>query len=276
MNISNNLFIVIFALLPIILYVYLVYYMIPKTYVSLDRGRRYLISGLMSPFLVFLVYFIFPNWGKSITDDFFLSYCFFAIVQIGLLEEFCKYTIFQWVSTERLSQKYDLPVATMYYSFMTALGFALTENISYLISLYQSNSLDPTVSQAQLNNSMLAMALTRSLTAVVMHMICGIIIGYFTTLSIEKEKTNKLKKINENHHNLNLFNKIYLFYGISLAALFHGIYDLNLMLPDNNYKMFFCILIIAFGLSIGYFMITDLIKKSKIQRTLKLNQNESS
>jgi uncharacterized protein YacL len=51
---------------------------------------------------------------------------------------------------------------------------------------------------------------------------------------------------------------------------------LNLMLPDNNYKMFFCILIIIFGLSLGYFMITDLIKKSKIQRTLKLNQNESS
>jgi hypothetical protein len=65
MNISNNLFIVIFALLPIILYVYLVYYMIPKTYVSLDRGRRYLISGLMSPFIVFLVYFIFAVLGAS-------------------------------------------------------------------------------------------------------------------------------------------------------------------------------------------------------------------
>lgn len=276
MNISNNLFIVLFALLPIILYVYLVYYMIPKTYVSLDRGRRYLISGLMSPFLVFLVYFILPNWGKPVSDDYFLSFLFFSIVQIGFLEEFSKYSIFQWVSAERLSQKHDLPVATMYYSFMTALGFALTENISYLISLYQSSSLDPAVSQVQLNNSMLSMALSRSMTAVVMHMICGIIIGYFITLSIQKEKRDKLKQVNPNQHNFNLFKKIYLFYGISLAAIFHGIYDLNLMLPDNNYKMLFCVIIIASGLSIGYFMITDLIKKSKIQRAHKLNQNESS
>lgn len=276
MNISNNLFIVIFALLTIILYVNLVYYMIPKTYVSLDRGRRYLISGLMSPFLVFLVYFILPNWRKPICDDFFLAYLFFSIVQIGFLEEFCKYSIFQWVSAERFSRKHDLPVATMYYSFMTALGFALTENISYLITLYQSKALDPTVTQTQLNNSMFSMALSRSMTAVVMHMICGIIIGYFINLSYEKEKRDKLKITNENNHNIKILDKIYLFYGIGLAAIFHGIYDLNLILPDNNYKMLFCILIIVFGLSIGYFMITDLIKKSKIQRAHKLNQNESS
>jgi hypothetical protein len=250
--------------------------MIPKTYVSLDRGRRYLISGLMSPFLVFLAYFIFPNWGKPITDNFFIAYCFFTIIQIGFLEEFSKYTIFQWVSAERLSQKHDLPIATMYYSLMTSLGFALTENISYLISLYQSSSIDPSISQSQLNNSMLEMALTRSLTAVVMHMICGIIIGYFISLSFEKQKENKLKTINENHHNLNLFNRIHIFYGISLAALFHGMYDLNLMLPDNNYKMLFCVLIMSFGLTIGYFMITNLIEKSKTQRAHKLIQNESS
>ena len=62
------------------------------------------------------------------------------VVQIGILEESSKYTIFQWVSSERLSQKHDLPIATMYYSMMTSLGFATTENISYLITLYHNCS----------------------------------------------------------------------------------------------------------------------------------------
>lgn len=270
MNITNNFFIVIFALIPIILYVYLIYYMIPKSFVSLDRGRRYLISGLMSPFLIFLVYFIFPNWGKTLNVNFFFDYVFFTVIQIGLLEELSKYTIFQWVSSERISQKHDLPIATLYYSFMTALGFALTENISYLISLYQYNSIDPMVTNSQLNISMLKLALSRSLTAVIMHMICGVIIGYFINIASETAKKTKLNT-NIYKHNLNISNKIYIVFGIIIASVYHGIYDLNLMLPDNNYKTMFTILIIAFGLSIGYFMIEKLIKESKIKRLCKMN-----
>jgi len=270
MNITNNLFILIFALLPIIFYVFLVYFMIPKTFVSLDRGRRYLISGLMSPFLIFLVYFLFPNWANPVSNNEILNAVFFAIIQIGILEEFSKYTIFQWVSSERFSQKNDLPIATMYYSLMVALGFALTENISYLITLYQNKSIDPMISQVQLNNSMLSMALNRSLTAVVMHMICGVFMGYFLSIYNEKNKRTALEK-NQLKHNINLSNKKYIILGILLAALYHGIYDLNLILPENNYKLFFTAIIIIFGLIISYFMINKLINESKIKRLCKMN-----
>lgn len=270
MNITNNFFIVIFALIPIILYVFLVYYMIPKSFVSLDRGRRYLVSGLMSPFLIFLVYFIFPNWGQQLNVNFLFDYIFFTVIQIGLLEEFSKYTIFQWVSSERISQKHDLPIATLYYSMMTSLGFALTENISYLISLYQNSSFDPVITNSQLNLSMLKLSLSRSLTAVIMHMICGVIIGYFISKSIELGKKNKpINSILE--HDLKISNKIYIFLGIMFASIYHGIYDLNLMLPDNNYKTLFTVLIISFGLIIGHFMINNLIKESKIKRLCKMN-----
>jgi RsiW-degrading membrane proteinase PrsW (M82 family) len=270
MNITNNFFIVIFALIPIILYVFLVYYMIPKSFVSLDRGRRYLISGLMSPFLIFLVYFIFPNWGKQLNVNFLFDYVFFTVIQIGLLEEFSKYSIFQWVSSERISRKHDLPIATLYYSLMTSLGFALTENISYLIALYQNNSFDPFISNTQLNLSMLKLSLSRSLTAVIMHMICGVIIGYFISKSIEM--SNKVKtstKLFE--HDFNFSNKIYIFIGIMFASIYHGVYDLNLMLPDNNYKTLFTVFIISFGLIIGHFMINNLIKESRVKRFCKMN-----
>jgi RsiW-degrading membrane proteinase PrsW (M82 family) len=224
----------------------------------------------MSPFLIFLVYFIFPNWGKQLNVNFLFDYVFFTVIQIGLLEEFSKYSIFQWVSSERISRKHDLPIATLYYSLMTSLGFALTENISYLIALYQNNSFDPFISNTQLNLSMLKLSLSRSLTAVIMHMICGVIIGYFISKSIEM--SNKVKtstKLFE--HDFNFSNKIYIFIGIMFASIYHGVYDLNLMLPDNNYKTLFTVFIISFGLIIGHFMINNLIKESRVKRFCKMN-----
>lgn len=271
MNIANNLFILVFALLPIIFYVYLLYSWIPKTYVSIDRGRRYFISGLMSPFLIFLIYFIFPNWSNSISNSEMINYFFFAIVQIGILEELSKYTIFNWVSSERISQKYDLPIATVFYCSMTALGFALTENISYLINLYQENSYNPLITQTQLNNSMLRLAFNRSISAVVMHINCGIILGYFISIYNEKKK-REIENTKDNlKHKPLIGNFKYVIFGIVLAALYHGIYDLNLILPENNYKMFFTIITIGYGLIISYFMFKNLIEKSRIKRICKMN-----
>lgn len=270
MDIANNVLIILFALLPIILYIYLVYYMIPRTFVSLDRGRRYFISGLLSPFIVFLVYFMFPNWGKPVTTDIIFNYLFFTIVQIGILEETSKFTIFQWVSSERLSRKHDLPIATIYYSLMTSLGFAFTENISYLMSLYNTNSLNPFITNSELNNSMIKLSLTRSLTAVVMHMICGVVMGYF--ISMYKENKNKNNsKSTFHYHDFDLKGKFYVFLGIILASIFHGIYNLNIMLPDNNYASLYGIIIMLFGLSICYFMIKNSIMESKIKRFVKMN-----
>lgn len=270
MDITNNIFIIIFALLPIILYVYLLYYMIPKTFVSIDRGRRYLISGLMSPFLVILVYFIFPNWSKPLGTDILFNYIFFTVVQIGILEEASKYTIFKWVSSERLSQKHDLPIATVYYSLMTSLGFALTENISYLMTLYNIESINPLVTSSELNNDMLKMSISRSLTAVVMHMICGIIIGYFINLSKEVKKPINSDRHSTNH-NFNIMGNFYVLIGILLASIYHGIYNLNLMLPDNNYKSLYGVLIMIYGLTISYFMIKNTITESKIKRFCRMN-----
>lgn len=272
MAITNNLFILIFAILPVLMYIFLIYYIIPKNFVSLARGRRYFITGLMSPFIVFLIYFILPNWGTAISNDNFYSYFFYAFIQVGLLEEICKFSIFQWVNSERQSHKYDLPIAIMFHSLMTSLGFAVTENIGYLINLYKNFSNDPMVTELQLNNSMLFLAASRSLTAVVIHMICGVILGYYFSKSIisKFDYSNFIKKLN--FKNKFLLNKLYyILLGIIFATAYHGIYDLNLFLEDNNYKILFTTTIISFGLAIGYFMIMDLIRESRIKRFCKLN-----
>lgn len=270
MDIANNLFVMLFALVPIIVYVSMFNTLVPKKMISLDRGRRYFISGLMSPFLVLLVYFIFPNWGNNIGNDYFFNYVFYAIVQIGVLEEVSKLIIIQWVTAERLSSKNDLPIATVFYSFMVALGFGLTENVSYLMTHYENTSIIPLISESAIDHSLIKLVSIRSITAVLMHIICGIIIGFFLHKSYELKKRNRMK---DSINKLKMFihNKLYIVYGLSFAALYHGIYDLNLLLPDNNYNLMFTAIILLFGLSIAGFMIKNMIELSKYRKYIKNN-----
>jgi RsiW-degrading membrane proteinase PrsW (M82 family) len=101
-------------------------------------------------------------------------------------------------------------------------------------------------------------------------MICGITMGYFLSIYNEKNKKNKIEN-DHLKHNLNLSNKKYIIFGVLIASLYHGIYDLNLMLPENNYKLFFTAIIVIFGTIISYFMISKLINDSKIKRLCKMN-----
>lgn len=268
---SNNVLVFLFALVPIVLYATLLHMMIPRTYVNLHRSRRYMISGLMSPFIIFLVYFIFPDWGKRIEGFGIYGLVFFTVIQVGFIEELCKYMVFKWVTSERISSKNDLPIATMFYALMTSLGFALTENFSYLISYNESLSDNPLFTETNIRNKLFTLTATRSITAVVIHMICGVIIGYFISKSILKTKMSFEANLCENTFEWKFPKKTYLVFGIMFSSLYHGIYNANLMLLDNNYKAFFSLVIMGFGLAIGYFMITDLIRESKFIRQCKLN-----
>lgn len=270
MLISSELWVLILAVLPIILYSYLVYVLVPKNFISIKRSRRYLVAGFLSPMLIFLFYFLFPNWGDSQSSNIMFSLLILAFVQVGLLEETTKYLTFLWVSKERTSEKYDLPIATMFYSMMSSVGFAITENFFYLIqeqrriksleTLFPFNSVD-------ISEQLINIAQSRSLTAVIAHMICGVIMGYFLAKAHKIKYENPDKKIKKSQMVL---------YGIGTAALFHGIYDYNLFLEDNAYQVTFVIVILLFGLSIGRFIINDLIKESIVYKNKKQNNCESN
>lgn len=271
MEIANNLATFIFALFPIAIYVYTLYFLIPHRFVSMHRSRRYLISGLMSPFLIFLFYFIMPWWDDRIGGSVVTKYLFYGIIQIGLLEEFSKFCVYQWVTSERISARHDLPVATVFYCVMTSLGFALTENLSYIISLYEINSNNPMLTSNELKNSLITLAASRSLTAVVMHLICGILMGYFISKSRNNRIKIKIAGLSYVSKDLKMPMLTHLALGVGCASLYHGIYDVNLMLPDNNYKLLFTVTIITFGITISYFMMKSLIRDSREIRLTKFN-----
>lgn len=268
MLVSNTLWVLILAILPIILYSYLVYVLVPKYFVSIKRSRRYLITGFLSPMLIYLFYFLFPNWGEPQSSVLEVALFIFAFLQVGILEESAKYLTFWWVRKERTSENYDLPIATMFYSIMSAVGFSITENIFYLIKeqrrIAELQKLIPFNLDA--SQHLMTVAETRSITAVVLHMICGVIMGYFLSKAHSvkyKEPASEKNKIK---------NWILVLSGIFFAGLYHGLYDYNLFLEDNNYKIFFSATILVFGLIIGRFIINELIRES-ISRRERLKNN---
>lgn len=249
---SNNIIAVLMAILPVFLYSYLVFHLIPRSYVSTRRLRMYLVTGMLSPAIVLLFIYIFPGWTTSLGFPSLSLMLLETFIQIGLLEETTKFITFKWVSSQRRNSEYDLPIATMYYCLMTSAAFAIVENIRYLIS-YGDGVL-----------------FIRGLTAILAHMVCGVIMGYFIAKSrkfskvILTEKIQGLSLFDESAEMKAKINRIkFILYGIFGAAAFHGIYDFNLSLLYNVYSNFTTFIIILAGLIIGHFMIKELIKESK-------------
>lgn len=258
---ANNFFPLLLAIIPVILYCMLVYVFIPVKMICTKRAKRYLIYGLLSPLLVLLFHYMFPGWlllsYLSSTPYFTL-----AVIQIALLEETLKFLMFKYVDTNRKNTSSDLPIATMYYTMMVSAGFALTENIYYLMQ-YGSVILLP-----------------RAITAIVLHLICGVVMGYF----LAKAKSLKDPYINPESGFERLVNDysklgkvIYCCLGIFFATLLHGVYDYSLMLPFSViYTDFTAYLILVFGLVIGFFIIKELIQLSREHRQNYLNGTTSS
>lgn len=255
---SSTIWILIITCIPIFLYSYLVYFLIPNKFVSIKRARRYFITGLMSPMIVLLFHFVFPEWLSEQSNNLMTSIFILAFIQIAFLEEFTKYIIFWWIGKERYSERYDLPIAIMFYTMMISLGFAITENIIYLISAQRELLSQQTIIgiDMQINSELFYLIKSRSLTAVVAHMICGVIMGNFLVKAHHikyQEPQNKISKYK------------YVLLAIITAALFHGIYDYNLIIPYNIYENQFSYTILIFGLIICWNIIDKLILESNLK-----------
>jgi len=134
------------------------------------------------------------NLDPSIPDEVQRAYSmvFYMFVQVGLVEETIKGAAF-WVMW-RIVRPTATLFATMFYCCMVSVCFAGAENLHYFIELADDNVI-----------------LIRTFTAVVVHMVCGLFMGYFIAMSSLEESTyGRIKRIAK---------------GILCAAAFHGLYD---------------------------------------------------
>lgn len=258
--IENNFLPLFFAISPIVLYCILVYVFIPREMICLNRAKRYLIYGCLSPFLVFLFHFLFPQWStlnySSLTPAFT-----YAVIQISLLEEIVKFATFKYVNSQRKNLKRDLPIATMFYYMTVSAGFALTENIIYLMNY---------------GNIVL---LPRATSAIVLHLVCGVFTGYFISKAyvLKDPCLNPQGQFEQLVNDYSKLGKYFLYsLGLLFAIVLHGVYDYNLIIPTLlPYTTLIKNIILISGLTVGYFMIRELIQLSREHRKNYFNGTSS-
>lgn len=196
---NNNIIPFILASLPALVYSLLIYRISKSKSITVKSCFTYFMLGILSTCCVDIFHFIFPQWTFQTLPDVVPALWVFAIVQIGMIEEIMKFACFKLGNIFRTEQ--DSPVALMYYSMSVACGFAVAENILYLKTF---------------GNIVL---LPRAFSSVIVHMICGILIGYFVAAG----RMNAFKRLSRIPDKLRM--PLMTCVGIAAASLFHGVYD---------------------------------------------------
>lgn len=135
--------------------------------------------------------FDFDSYSNSILFS-FVS-CF---IGIGLVEEYSKFIFVRYYTYKK--KDFNEPFDGIVYCVMVSMGFATLENILYVYKGGES------------------VAWMRMFTAVPMHAVFAIFMGYFMGIQKFYNKKN------------------FAIIGLLIAALIHGIYDFVLMYPDFN------------------------------------------
>ena len=132
-------------------------------------------------------------------ESIFPSLFIYVMVGIALIEEGLKYFFLKkYLFTKA---EFNEPLDGIVYGVMISMGFALVENIGYVYG-------NP--------GEEVQVAILRMFTAIPLHAVCGVIVGYYVGMA----------KFNSNKNSL-------LAKGLFLAVLVHGIYDYFLFLGEG-------------------------------------------
>ena len=217
---SFNITIIFVALIPSLLFTILLLF--------LDRKRRepakYIVLCLMS----FVITVPTSVVLSSILEIFnILEIEQFSIFVAGIVEELAK--LLCLVLFTRKNRHFDDPYDGMIYAALLSLSFAGFENILYIFA--QSNF-----------DKMQAIALLRGVTAVPLHLVCGIIMGYYYGVYKFTKSNQKLKK--------------YKSLAYILPVIMHTVYNLFFsnfqIIPDtwNIYLVILGFMLIIYGIGI--------------------------
>ena len=156
---------------------------------------------------------------------------FDSFIRAAFVEEFFKACVIIFYCTRKTA--FDEPMDGVIYGIAASLGFAAYENISYVLYFEKVPSFD--------------IALVRAFTAIPMHALCGVVMGFLISQSIFENK----------HNYLNLFLALFIPVGI------HGLYNYSFSSSVISYQ-------------IAYFLLLVFsIRAYLIFKNLKLRQKQS-
>jgi protease PrsW len=183
--------ILILAVLPPILIAYYVY--------QKDKYDKEPKSLIIKSFLFGCLGIIPAIFLELFAEGMFTNLFLYVFIGIALVEEGVKYFFLK----KYLFNKPDFnePMDGIVYAVMISLGFATVENIAYV-----------------LNNEgqEIQVAIMRMFTAIPLHAVCGVILGYFVGLA----------KFSDN-------SKPLLYKGLFIATLVHGLYNYFIFLGEG-------------------------------------------
>ncbi len=178
--------------------------------------------------------FLLIKTGFSISP--FLFFAIYYLVGVGLVEELLK--CFAVERNALHSSAFDEPVDAMIYMITAALGFAAIENILVLLPEINISSI------VSLRDAVITISF-RFFGATLLHALCSAVVGYYLALGI-----------------LNPRKRIFLIvFGIVVASILHGIFDILIIYLDNSFNFIFSQIIIL--LTVLYFFISYAFGKIK-------------
>ena len=173
------------------------------------------------------------------------SYSVYRIMVLAGVEEYAKLLILHLFLYKNKS--YDDIYDGFVYSSIIALSFSLIETVMYVFR-------EPTFSE------MTSLAILRNFTSIPLHIVCGVVMGYF--VSLQKFSKTKGRKI------LNLVLSLF------IPTLIHTIYNVffSIVLMDKT-SVFTLIIVILFILSIYFIGALVILKTSRLNLIFINNGN---
>lgn len=249
------LYIIPLSIIPALVYCVLLYFNLPYKTVNLKVALWHILLGTLSIGIILTFFQMFPWWtdmAKNIANPIFERSLYLHIkfyLEVGVLEETCKLVTFLLIAKYRHDNKKDVrdtAIGTIVYVGMVSLGFAVIENIMYAIG----------------SRAPITVLGWRSFTAVVAHLLFGLYMGYFIVRSRMinyRPKSMFTALINRFPRGKKVF---FTLFGLFVASMIHGLYDLQLVANSPNglsgaYILFAALMV---GLIICY---RDILKRIK-------------
>jgi len=192
---SSILSMIILFLLAILPPLLIAYYVYQKDKYDKEPKSLIIKSFLFGCVAILPAIFLERIYDQSLFPNLFL-YMFFGI---ALIEEGVKYFFLKNYMYKK--EEFNEPMDGIVYAVMISLGFATVENISYVFKYEEQG---------------LFVAITRMFTAIPLHAVCGVILGYFVGLAKFSEDKRPL-----------------LFKGLFLAVLIHALYNYFIFLGQG-------------------------------------------
>ncbi len=168
------------------------------------------------------------------------SYSVYRIMVLAGVEEYAKLLVLHLFLYKNKS--YDDIYDGFVYSSIIALSFSVIETVMYVFR-------EPTFSE------MTSLAILRNFTSIPLHIVCGVIMGYF--ISLQKFSKTKGRKL------LNLVASLF------IPTLVHTIYNVffSMILMDYSSSLIVLVIIIVFVLSIYFIGVMFILKTSSLNKT---------